>query len=380
MKEMLDFGIQIDKEGEPYESYESMEEFIPKKHQYLFTMIQNLPSLADQADVIGDYVSGKLNRASLYAVLQNLHPYFKEFKNAAYAVLNRSIAEYLVTTDQSDDEKQAAFERLLFRNHDSMDTDLRSWASMQDAETWEDVEMVVQNAAYFISFILDDSNPELAALSPAARASMYAIVSTDTDEYGRPFALEIPVRITLPQSDGIKGASAMLDFDENLQEKVFRGAQDILNGKPLPPVWKTIAMQDNGKAEESILYYQVHNFRHLIRLELYLMARDGIRVNRCKKCGKLFPVLEDGQMYCDFGEPSHYKIYKDTQRKSVLQKCFTKSVKTQRSRVRKGTETEEEYKKWYEEAKAMQRKAEAEKTEPDIFEKQLAEIDPHHKI
>ena len=380
MKEMLDFGIQIDKEGEPYESYESMEKFIPQKHQYLFTMIQNLPSLADQADVIGDYVSGKLKRTSLCAVLQNLHPYFKEFKDAAYAVLNRSIAEYLVTMDQSDDKKQAAFERLLFRNHDSMDTDLQSWASMQDVETLEEIEMVVQNATYFVSFILDDSNPELAALSPAARASMYAVVSTDTDEYGRPFALEIPVRITLPQSDGIKGASAMLDFDENLQEKVFRGAQDILNGKPLPPVWKTITMQDNGKAEESILYYQVHNFRHLIRLELYLMARDGIRVNRCQTCGRLFPVLEDGQMYCDFDDASHYKIYKDTQRKSMLQKCFTKSVKTQRSRVRKGTETEEEYQKWYEEAKAMQRKAETEKTEPDIFEKQLVEIDPHRKI
>lgn len=380
MKEMLDFGIQIDKEGEPYESYESMEEFIPKKHQYLFTMIQNLPSLADQEDVIGDYVSGKLKRTSLCAALQNLHPYFREYKDVAYAILNRSIAEYLVTMDQSDDEKQAAFERLLFRNHDSMDTDLRSWASMQDVETWEDVEMVVQNAAYFISFILDDSNPELAALSPAARASMYAIVSTDTDEYGRPFALEIPVRITLPQSDGIKGASAILDFDENLQEKVFRGAQDILNGKPLSPVWKTIAMQDNGKAEESILYYQVHNFRHLIRLELFLMTRDGIRVNRCKTCGRLFPVLEDGQMYCDFGEPSHYGAYKDAQRKAVLQKCFTKCVKTQRSRVRKGTETEEEYQKWYEEAKVMQRKAESEKTEPDIFEKQLAKIDPHRKM
>ena len=110
------------------------------------------------------------------------------------------------------------------------------------------------------------------------------------------------------------------------------------------------------------------------------MTRDGIRVNRCKTCGKLFPVLEDGQMYCDFGEPSHYGAYKAAQRKAALQKCFTKSVKTQRSRVRKGTETEEEYQKWYEEAKAMQRKAEAEKTELDIFEKQLAEIDPHRKI
>ncbi|MDD6685283.1 MAG: hypothetical protein PUE47_05800 [Lachnospiraceae bacterium] len=380
MKEMLDFGIQIDTEGEPYESYESMEKFIPPKHQYLFTMIQNLPSLADQEDIIDDYVSGKVNRTSLYAVLQNLHPYFKEFKDAAYAVLNRSIAEYLVTMDQSDDEKQAAFERLLFQNHDSMNTELRFWATMPDAETLEEVEMVVQNAAYFVSFILDDSNPELAALSSAARASMYAVVSTDTDEYGRPFALEIPVRITLPQSDGIKGASAMLDFDENLQERVFQGAQDILNGKPLPRVWKTIAMQDNGKAEESIRYYQIYSFCHLIRLELYLMTRDGIRVNRCKKCGKLFPVLEDGQMYCDFGDASHYKIYKDTQRKSMLQKCFTKSVKTQRSRVRKGTETEEEYQKWYKEAKEIQKKAEAEKTEPDIFEKQLAKIDPHRKI
>ena len=55
-------------------------------------------------------------------------------------------------------------------------------------------------------------------------------------------------------------------------------------------------------------------------------------------------------------------------------------AKTQRSRVCKGTETEEEYQKWYKEAKEMQRKAEAEKTEPDIFEKQLAEIDPHRKI
>lgn len=380
MKEMLDFGIQIDKEGEPYESYESMEEFIPENHQYLFTMIQNLPSLADQADVISDYVSGKINRTSLYAMLQNLHPYFRKYKDAACAVLNRSIAEYIVTMDQSEEEKQAAFERLLFRNHDSVNTYLRFWATMPDAETLEEIEMVVQNAAYFVSFILDDSNPELAALSPAARASMYAVVSTDIDEYGRPFALEIPVRITLPQSDGIKGASAMLDFDKNLQERVFRGAQEILNGKPLPFIWKKIAMQDNGKAEESIRYYQIHSFYYLIRLELYLMARDGIRVNRCKTCGRLFPVLEDGQMYCDFGEPSHYGAYKAAQRKAALQKCFTKSVKTQRSRVRKGTETEEEYQKWYKEAKAMQRKAEAEKTEPDIFEQQLAKIDPHRKI
>ena len=85
-------------------------------------------------------------------------------------------------------------------------------------------------------------------------------------------------------------------------------------------------------------------------------------------------------MYCDFDDASHYKIYKDAQRKSALQKYFTKCVKTQRSRVRKGTETEEEYQKWYKEAKEIQKKAEAEKTEPDIFEKQLAKIDPHRKI
>lgn len=377
MVEMLDFGIQIDRDGDPYEDIRQMESMIPENHQYLFDMVQHMADFTE--DLVNNYMDGKIGKSSLSSRLQNLHPYFKIFPDATRAVLNRSLADNINRMLLSAEEKQSMFGRFLFQGSPYMDTDFQAWVA-DSGSTLEDVEDTVHNAAYYVSFILDDSNPEIAALSSAARASMYALVSTDTDESGRPLTLDLPVRITLPESDGVRGASAMLDFNENLQAEVFEGVHDILEGNPLPPVWKKIASQDNGKTGDMTLFYQVENFQQLIRLELYLMTKNGIRVHRCRTCGRLFPVLEKGQEYCSFGEHSHLAAHKDAQRKMQLQKILTKNVKTHRSRVHKGIETEEEYKKWYQEAKAIQHKAEEGGTTPETFAGSLSEIDPHRDL
>ena len=380
MIKMLDFGTQIDKDGDPYEDIRQMESMIPANHQYLFDMIQNMTEYTSTENIMTDYINGKIGKTSLFACLQNLHPYFKIFPDAACAVLNRSLAENIDRIPLSAKEKQSMFDRFLFQKHPYMDTNFQMWVADNGSGTLEDVEDTVRNAAYYVSFILDDSNPEMAALSPAARASMYAIVSTDTDESGRPLALDIPVRITLPESDGVRGASAALDFDENRQAQAFDGVKDVLSGKPLPPVWKQIASQDNGILEDMTLFYQIGNFQQLIRLELYLMTKDGTRVSRCKTCGRLFPILEEEQEYCDFGVHSHLAAHKDAQRKRQLQKLMTKNIKTHRSRVHKGIETEEEYRVWYNQAKALQGQAEEEKTDPVKFEDEITEIDPHKEL
>lgn len=380
MVKMLDFGTQIDKDDDPYEDIRRMESLIPENHQYLFDMIQNMTEYASTENVVTDYINGKIGKTSLFSCLQNLHPYFKIFPDAACAVLNRSLANNIDGMPLSAKEKQSMFDRFLFQKHPYMDTDFQTWVADNGSGTLEDVEDTVRNAAYYISFILDDSNPEMAALSPAARTSMYAIVSTDTDESGRPLALDIPVRITLPESDGVRGASAILDFDESLQAEAFGGVKGILEGQPFSPMWRKIASQDNGTTEETTLFYQVENFQQLIRLELYLMTKDGIRVNRCKACGRLFPVLEEGQEYCNFGVHSHLAAHKDTQRKRQLQKLMTKNVKTHRSRVHKGIETEDEYRMWYNQAKTLQGQAEEDKTDPGKFEDEIMEIDPHKEL
>lgn len=380
MVKMLDFGTQIDKDDDPYEDIRRMESLIPENHQYLFDMIQNMTEYTSTENIMTDYINGKIGKTSLFLCLQNLHPYFRIFPDAACAVLNRSLADSINKMPLSAKERQLMFDRFLFQRHPYMDTDFHTWVADNGSGTLEDVEDTVRNAAYYVSFIMDDSNVQMAALSPAARASMYAIVSTDTDESGRPLALDIPVRITLPESDGVRGAAAALDFDENRQAQAFDGIKDILSGKPLPPVWKQIASQDNGMLEDMTLFYQIENFQQLIRLELYLMTEDGIRVNRCKTCGRLFPILETGQEYCDFGVHSHLAAHKDAQRKRQLQKLMTKNVKTHRSRVRKGIETEEEYRMWYNQAKALQGQAEEDKTDPGKFENEITKIDPHKEL
>lgn len=380
MIKMLDFGTQIDKDDDPYEDIRQMESMIPAKHQYLFDMIQKMTEYTSTENVMTEYINGKIGKTSLFSCLQNLHPYFRIFPDAACAVLNRSLANNINGMPISDKEKQSMFDRFLFQKHPYMDTDFQTWVADNGSGTLEDVEDTVRNAAYYVSFIMDDSNIEMAALSPAARASMYAIVSTDTDESGRPLTLDIPIRITLPESDGVRGASAALDFDEDRQVQAFDGIKDILSGKPLPPVWKQIASQDNGISEDMTLFYQIENFQQMIRLELYLMTRDGIRVSRCKTCGRLFPILEEGQEYCDFGVHSHLAAHKDAQRKRQLQKLMTKNVKTHRSRVHKGIETEEEYREWYNQAKALQGQAEKGKTDPVKFEEEITEIDPHKEL
>lgn len=380
MIKMLDFGTQIDMNGDPYEDIRQMESMIPENHQYLFDMIQNMTEYTSTEKVMTEYINGKIGKTSLFSCLQNLHPYFRIFPDAACAVLNRSLADSINKMPISDKDKQLMFDRFLFQKHPYMDTDFQTWVADNGSGTLEDVEDAVRNAAYYVSFIMDDSNIEMAALSPAARASMYAIVSTDTDESGRPLALDIPIRITLPESDGVRDASAVLDFDENRQAQAFDGIKDILSGKPLPPVWKQITSQDNGISEDMTLFYQIENFQQLIRLELYLMTRDGIRISRCKTCGRLFPILEEGQEYCDFGVHSHLAAHKDAQRKRQLQKLMTKNVKTHRSRVHKGIETEEEYREWYNQAKALQGQAEKGKTDPVKFEEEITEIDPHKEL
>lgn len=382
MERLLNFGMDFGKidPHTPYQVVTTAEEMIPKNHKFLFDLIEKKKVAEKMEEDMKIYATGErpeLKRV-LMETLSSLHPYFGRSENVTAACLNRSLASELFGMNQG---AKAAyiFQTLMFGNKDVISTDINEWMAIGYETTLSSIYDAIHNARMYITLVLDDSNPELRALSPQVRASMYSLVvigADDMENNDTAFMELPPSLIMLPSSDTMRLAHAMIDFDEELAKQLFESAEELARGcDRLPDAWRKIASLDHGEpATDMQKVSYISSFQKLIGLEIYLMGRDNIRVKRCVTCGRQFPVLYTEQEYCDFQDEhgnSCYSKYQHREDKKKISFLYQKAYRARYNLTKSGKMTENEMKEWQEKTKAFKKIAIQNNMSPEEFETAL---------
>lgn len=364
MQYLLDFGIRIDKEGEPYTCVVDMGRLITAEHKALFALMEKKNELEALCTEVIEYVkSGAGNANQMVKQLTEMHPYFKMFPNEPAAYINRSIARELLSNPELTDEaRQTIFEKLRVKGDLNSSQNLNDWISECTLESLYDA---VYDAALYAALVLNDSNPELTRLTFAERNSLYNLTALETEMSGRAAMLNINIRYVPAMSEQIDAFRAVLNFDDHYTDtyqKILGEAKDLMNGTDiLPETMRHLVDSIKDKKETSAqTIYQIDSLDDLIHLELYLMQTSETRVKRCKACGRWFAVSHDGQEYCNYrtgNQPTHYETYLEKIRVEEIRKIYQRAYKAQHEQFRRGVITNETLHEWMKAASAMKKDA-----------------------
>lgn len=352
MEHILDFGVQIDEDGEPYPYMENMETMIPSDHAPLFFLISKRKELDSLCSDLKEYVkTGIGNPKTMVDKLSAMHPYFSTFRWSAAAYINHSIAQEINDSDLSENEKQTQFEQLMATTIPDSSTKLEDWIHGHSLET---LYNAVYDAGLYVALVLNDSNPELASISTAKRNSLYNMVALETEMTGNAAMLNLNVRYVPAMSEYLDTFRAVLEFDDdftNLYSKMVNDVQGLMDGEDIIPdaMLKMLEKAKNSKETSAQIIYTIDTLEDLIHLELYFMQKNGIRVKKCKTCGKWFAVLHDDQIYCDYSIPgslSHYQTYLENKRRENIRMIYRRVYKAKHELYRRNVITDDELHTW----------------------------------
>ena len=377
MKKYIDFGYEFDRSdpNSPNRAVIPIENMISEKHESLFSLIGKTKDAENIEDDLRKYASGKFPelKDKLVASLKNIHPYFKNSDERTNACLNNSLADIIPSSE--DGSAQALFSALMFGDKSIMDTDIHFWTTLDPDISIFMVEEAIHNARMYVAFVLDDSNPELSTLPNPARTSMYSLIAYTDPEVPATF-MNISSSVISAESSSMLAAGAMIDFDDDFASALYSSSETLADGMNyLPDVWKKVVNLYNEKSvTEAQEIYHIHTFQQLINLELFLMNKEGIRVNRCKSCGRLFPILTDGQEYCDFTdkkETSCYRKYLKKENKKKISSIYKHAYHVLYNKVKAGRISEDALRAWMEKAKSFKEIAEKNEMDPEDFKKTI---------
>lgn len=129
--------------------------------------------------------------------------------------------------------------------------------------------------------------------------------------------------------------------------------------------------------------YIAETLEALLKLEVYSMTREDVRIKRCKNCGRYF-ILEKGNLeYCDRIAAGETKPCNEIGKSRTYEQRITggssamalyrKAYKTHFARIRSGNMTREEFDRWKAEAADQRRLAESGKLDFDEYATWLKE-------
>lgn len=357
MKRFIDFGVNIDCDGEPYRSISDIEPYIPKNHKYLIDFINKKNE--SKLDIMlmrinSSYKDNDIDKEAIIEEIRSLHPYFKMY-GYAEACFNRTLAS-AVFTDNKDvpsSEIQDVFEEHMAVLPD-METDINYWLMGSDAEPLNKVIGCYKDMRLRTAIIFDDSKPKLASLQKSSRCALYNTVSGFESSI-----LEIPTRFEYYQ-DKTSRLSASIEFDDDMSDLYG----DILNITPeaedmSDELYNAVSRPSQPDTDEDCsVYYVVKSFTSLLQLETYLMLQDGTRFSKCKNCGRMFTVESDGQEYCRYEDPDGSSCFSRNKRAEFEQqvsKFYRRAYKTMHDRMSLGKETREGFDRWKEEMSLLKK-------------------------
>ena len=358
----LNLGMTFDRNGDPAgEEIVQYDRLITDDHNALFSFLD--ADLSQLQGLIRDYLAcleeGRPgNYDTLLAIhkqLFSLHPYFKVYPTAVDVLLNQTFAAHLSSLDISDDEKVRAF-RLL------ASTEYVPMPDYEEMNSGIDVFSLQIDLRRWVFVTLDDTNPAFAKMSTAQRNALYYLMYRDQFTPVLDTNLQYSIRPTNRMrrmmaafdfsSKHESAALDLVDMTQHPEDEVPEGFQEIL------------AAVDDVVEDCSTLVYAIADLRALLSLEIFDLAQTGLRIKRCKNCGRYFVIENDDEEYClripagekkscrelNTAQPASYyavtiKIPAN-EGAAAIQAAYRKAYKTHYARIKAGTLTEEEFNRW----------------------------------
>lgn len=382
MRTELDFGILIDKEGEPFPSVASLETFIPEDHRYLLRFLQtDLENIRVQIQRGIEEQDASMIKQARDALL-DAHPFMRLDISIPNAYVNSELARAswegkapLITPENF--ERLGIFTDQQSRNLDDylIVSDKDGYGSVRSLKDYQD------NLKYITFIILDQSNPHYRNVPQDTRFGIYGLISTNA-QGGDP-EIRIPAsRIVLSRPKAFDTVRAYMDFEEGYAEKVYDAVDSLIrnptaNSEVLDRIIASVNGQENTEACEM---YTIPYLESLFDLEVYQMIRDRIRMGTCATCGKYFTYREDSdeieKTYCDTEKEGGRLSCRAKARESMLGKnlsaVYTRTYRTLFARMSNGKMTKAELDEWRETAKQSRGKAIRGEITMEEYEKEIA--------
>ncbi len=316
----------------------------------------------------------------MFEELFALHPFFRSCPAEAAALINLALCGYIRSELEGDRDAQiTVLNRICTTSYTgSFDVEWlleNSTAMAPDGHIFETLHELRSHISAWMLFTMDNTNPELAGLTGVQRTAVYSLI------FGSEYTplLETSVQKDILRPTALRQLSSELDFDDMLADEVWEDVRR-LREDPSAAISESLkrVISTIGQITEDCEChtYVTHSLEDLLKLEVYNMSQEGVRIKRCKYCGRYF-VLEKGNMeYCDRIAPGESRPCSEIGKTRTYEQRITggnsamalyrKAYKTHFARIRSGAMTRDEFEVW--KAEAAQKRLLAENGEMDFEE------------
>lgn len=366
MKEYLDLGYcftgEMTKDGfVPDDEYGPdriicpAADLMPESHYHLLrlTFPENKKHLEEVRTEIESYADGEMEVGSkewitLLKKIRDIHPYFSKSVDLLYAFLDRSLMKHWLDSSEELREKgviaitDSMKRKLAIRSYEWL-TDNDALKNIGDDTIYGLIDGCI-DVLRKITYFLDDTDSKLSKLSLEKRMDIYSVL------YGQDFYTPV-MHAGIKQSSAAWDQTARLEFDDDEMLKLIRSSDEYVEGtkKSVP---QEILDLSGGGAEQTITY-DAGSLMDILNTEIWLMMRDNIRVKRCRSCGRLFVISEQGDDVCDYHDRfgiSCLDVERMKENKKDIREMYRSAYRTHFARVKAGNETKEAMDEWQERA------------------------------
>ncbi len=306
---------------------------------------------------------------SVIRTLREMHPYFMLCSENIQSFLNTTFADYIRNHFP---EHDVASHREMFSTvaikHFSMDKDPEEMFP-QDEESTPDSDRRILESLFklqdrirrLVFITLDDTNESLADLPTARRTALYSLAYS-------PYSLaHITADFGISPSDKMRAKIVDLDF-ENLDaleekekadknqnngrkresksalEKLQRSLDELYwnPGASIPPALREAFLSTDDVIDPTEITYDIATFGSLLDFEVYRMITAETHIRRCEKCHTYFVPCEREQTICSNcsgADQAEQAIPADDQLQAMAASAVSPAPKKTSSKGQKHTKT-----------------------------------------
>lgn len=353
------FGIRTYADSErPYRHRVRCSELAPSGHEYLFRFLSyDLMPFRSLVEAFTDELISRkteceaiLNELDrLYLAAEGIHPLFKN-KDDARNLIMRSTIEYARSIRRLPEVSGTLIKALgLHPFSREMHDRLEEAGSTKHPKKGSVFSLLDEQERIrrAVTLLLDES---VIILSPMTREGREAVYAAFFEHGERSEEMTVTIGMSLSPSHKAKN----LQGRAGISPRNSKEAADILGGIRAGddrPQW-TFVLDDvqDETVPSVILTYKVRTLEDIFDTELFDMLRDGVRVGRCKTCGRFFTFDPENTEYCTIEEDGQNCLR--TYREGVTKEMYLKAYKTHNQRLSRKRCSRKEFQNWKAEASA----------------------------
>ena len=366
----FDFGIRtpIDSDG-TYRHRVRCDSLAPSGHEYLFRFLSYdlMPFRSLVEEFTDGLVSHKIEGeniltelGSLYLAAEGIHPLFMNKDDAKNLIL-KSIIEYARSIHRLPEISDTLISVLGLH---PFNRELHGW--LEEAGSTKhpkkgsvfsllDEQERIRRA---VTLLLDES---VNILSPMTREGREAVYAAFFEHGTRNEEMSVTIGMYLSPSPKAMNLRGRAGISPRNSKEAADTLGDIRADDDRPQWTVTLDDVRDETVPSIILTYKVQTLEDIFDTELFDMLRDGMRVGRCKTCGRFFVFDPENTEYCTIEKDG--KNCLRTYREGVTREMYLKAYKTHNQRLSRGRCTRKEFQNW---------KAEASKAREAVLERRIS--------